>query len=339
MIERERRQLPAHVRLLTTCTTARAPLAAVGVLLALACAHAGPGGDPFAMTKAAHAAHAQKHQTSYDAWLREVGLDRILAVHAIRPASVLLPPDDFTQEWTLELLLRGAGAFDQSLAHEFWTRFREVTASGGDVEQRLLFRFAHELGVPVTRARVQLRRFPDDTCWLVTVGVSPSEGLRSSEHTCVSVTVIGTANPSVLAPIRDRLWAQTHGSAAVRQTTADSLATVMDAIEAQLMVRYTRGRARVTLREPAVRQIEVDRVKNEVLTGKGRWEKLTIVVVAVPRTPQEVRVVVNVDGQLAPGIGDQPPDDAAYRDMEPTHAAALQAYTSALVTALTSGGG
>src|ERR1700741_4115887 len=215
MIERVHHPPFAHLRARATRTAARVTLVLVA-MLALACAHTRPVEDPFAATKAALAAHAQEHQASYAAWLQDVGLDRILTVYTITPASVLLPPDDSEQAWTLELLLNGAGAFDQSVAHEFWSSLRQVTASGGDLEHRLLFRVAHDLGVPVTRARVQVRRFPDDQCWLVTVSVAPSEGLRASEHTCVSVTVIGTANPNVLAPIRDRLWAQTHGSAVAR---------------------------------------------------------------------------------------------------------------------------
>lgn len=83
-----------------------------------------------------------------------VGVERVLRAHRVIPGAALLPPDDPEQTWTVHLLLTGGAAYDQNLVHHFWASLREQFATGGDLEQRLLFRAAHQLKLPVQRVRV-----------------------------------------------------------------------------------------------------------------------------------------------------------------------------------------
>jgi hypothetical protein len=310
----------------------------VGILLlVVTCTSGGSTQDPFAATKAALDVRSADIGRAYGTWLQTVGLDRILTVHAVLPGSVLTPPDDPTQTWTVHLLLRGAAESDQTLARAFWSAVREAAAEGGDLEHRLLFRFARDLDVPVAHARVRITRYPSDQCWVITIGVTADEGLRVSEHTCTSATAVGTVNPAVLAPLAKQLWARTHGSRMLTTVPKDAVTVTFDGVEQQLRTRFARGRIQVAS-EPAVREIVVDRIKNEVLAGTGRWERLTFAVVAVPRADGKVDLVLNVDGQYAPGVGGTPPPKYE-KDMEPEHASALQMYTKALVTKLALGTG
>jgi hypothetical protein len=281
------------------------------------------------ITRRATAARADAHARAYDAWLKKVGVDRILRVHRVIPGTPILAADDPEQTWTVHLLLPGGVTYDHSIVHQFWTSLREQFATGGDLEQRLLFRAGQQLAVPVQRMRVLITRVPDDDCWRVTVAITDA-GYVAAEHTCVSTTT----DPSVFGPLRDVFWRGTHGACGVTSTTRSQTRVVIDALEQRLRQRYTKGRYEALSRTDVLREVSVDRIRNEVLKDAGRWEKLKIVLVAVPRK-KDVEIVLNVDGQYAPGVGKTPPQAASYRDMEPQHAAALTEYTKALLMSIT----
>lgn len=145
--------------------------------------------------------------------------------------------------------------------------------------------------------------------------------------TIAGATVSVATDPTMFAPVRECFWGSTHGSCGVTVTTKAATAMVLDVLEQRLRERYATAHYQALTRSGVLREATVDRMKNEILKGAGRWERLKIVLVAAPMD-KEVSIVLNVDGQYAPGVGGRPPPLASYRDMEPHYYHELSVFTT-----------
>jgi hypothetical protein len=305
--------------------------------------------------RVAFAQYATAQTGSYQRWLEGNGLSRIITAGSLTatPPTLIADPK---QTFLLHLTLNGAANASQDVAHTSWVTFRYqlLEAQHADIEQRLLFKLAHQLDVSANRVAIKLSRSPSDTCWVITLGIT-AEGYEADEHTCVSVTA--TANhpeaiPPLVTYVKDRTAAARRvvtipfsETTAITSTSISSYTEVpsgiatghvtptLDAIESRLRQHYAHARYRRTTIAGGLREATIDEVRNEVLTD--RWERIKVSLVAVPQPTGAVQIILIVDGQYAPGVGAHPPALESYRDMEPQYASALTTYTQALLTTLT----
>jgi hypothetical protein len=97
----------------------------------------------------------------------------------------------------------------------------------------------------------------------------------------------------------------------------------------------TRGQFRALETNPAYFRFTVDRLRGEVTEGE-RWERLegTLLILRGAGIHQ---LMLHLDGRYAaPGLGDRPPDDNAFRDMEPGFTKRLDQYAQALLESVKS---
>jgi hypothetical protein len=109
--------------------------------------------------------------------------------------------------------------------------------------------------------------------------------------------------------------------------------TTLAQINAYLQQRYARGRVIVRERSDFIVIFEIDQLRDEILVGAHRWERLQVTVACV--NDERTRLLLlTIDATYAPGIGKSPPPLASYRDLETEHSAELESYTAALATKL-----
>jgi hypothetical protein len=299
----------------------------------------------------------RKHTESYQSWLAANGLGRVITAREITTSSEFRE-GQANQTFTLHLTLNGSRTVPQDIAHSFWTALRDqfTRSQGADIEQRLLMRFAHELNVSAARTSIKLTRYASDQCWVVTLAVA-EKGYETHEHLCTSVTAVTSLKPETLAPLVKQVGESTIAPAhvvtispvmkmalpapsrngcqvlGVSATVEERTSGLLLSLESRLHRHYQSARYQLVSDNGSLREVTVDRMKNQVLTN--RWERLQLSFVAAPITKDNTQVVLIVDGQYAPGIGSAPPPVESYRDMEPQYTRELTTYTKTLLRELT----
>lgn len=88
--------------------------------------------------------------------------------------------------------------------------------------------------------------------------------------------------------------------------------------------RFTAAEARLIPLGSNLQRVEISGIKGEVIRQQSFWEKIVMHLVLEPVQPPRLHVML--EGWFAPGIGSRPPEQDAYRSMQPQYTESLREY-------------
>ena len=260
---------------------------------------------------------------SYATWLATSGLQGILAVDEVAWVD---------HEWEVTLLLSTTEPHNEVHLSKLWNDL--IAELGPTLALRMIYRMADELDV--TPSAVNLRIVAETTnpyCEL-TYRLN-DESLDRLDH-LYCTTDYTRQYRDEFAREYEMGWSGGGSEGSEVAATMSSVVTsgqrLLAASEVYLRDRFARGRVQVDSR-PNILLLTADALRDEVLLGAHRWEKLQLVIVNIEGDPSQL--VVTIDGSYAPGIGSTPPPAKSYtRPMDLEHYPELIGYLGDLLTTL-----
>jgi hypothetical protein len=263
-------------------------------------------------------------------WLQADGLAQQIELQKLRWGSRI---DNPLARWLkLELRFR-AQSTDQAQEDR---RFEQLLSqyqgvAGSDLPQTLFYKLAHAAGLPRGDLYVAI----------AILGRSLEVFLdRSSGQLLVRTAddrVIRRSVPLVLTSLAGKAGA--NSVVLGGQNPSLELARQVQYVLSQYFERMNRlaglpaPRLSLSPLEPNYSGIDVEGVRQLVITDKRYWERLQVSI-ELHQEAGQIRAVCYLDGKYAAGLGTRLPTDDAYADMDPSYRTQLERFVASLLQKL-----